>query len=64
MEIKTIWQPVPTHCEVMAICQGVECRICPHKEPFKSAFRELSGRTNDGTKPKPEMRAWMFEKDV
>ena len=66
MEIKTIWQRVPRHCEVLGICQARNCAGCPHKDSFKDVIvsREvLKLTTNIGTKAKPEMRAWIFEKD-
>ena len=66
MEIKTIWQRVPRHCEVLGICQARNCAGCPHKDSFKDVIvsREvLKLTTNIGAKAKPEMRAWIFEKD-
>jgi len=62
--IKTIWQPVPTHCEVMGICQGNGCRTCPNKDSFRNYNRELPGRTTEGTKPNNEMRKWIVKDDV
>jgi len=51
---------------MLGICQARNCAGCPHKDPFKDVIvsREVLKLTsNIGAKAKPEMRAWIFEKD-
>ena len=57
MEFKTIWQPVPKWD--IPVKQLERAKYPVRRDEFKRV--RTDGRSNIGTRPKPEMRIWMFE---
>jgi len=56
---KTIWQPVPRWD--IPIKELDRAKYPIRRDEFKRVRPVKDGRSNSGTRPKPEMRIWMFE---